>query len=137
VRLTNEIQRYFVEETRLGIPVFFITEATSGVLSTYNIPARNIQKWVKKFRDSGENYSCFFNGPFNKNSIVSRGSKIPPVVYENSGVDLDEISRLCMEYPDLAQTLQSLKDLVIEKDIEIRVLREQVEFVKKNLNQRK
>jgi hypothetical protein len=42
-----------------------------------------------------------------------------------------------MEYPDLAQTLQSLKDLVIEKDIENRVLREQVEFVKKNLNQRK
>ena len=32
-RVTNEIQRYFVEETRLGIPVFFITEATSGVLS--------------------------------------------------------------------------------------------------------
>lgn len=32
-RLTNEIQRYFIEETRLGIPIFFITEATSGVLS--------------------------------------------------------------------------------------------------------
>jgi len=109
----------------------------SQLSKTYNIPTRNIYKWVKKFRDSGENYSCFFNGPFNKNSIVSRGSKVPPVVYENSGVDLDEISRLCMEYPDLAQTLQALKNLVIEKDMEIRVLREQVEFVKKNLNQRK
>jgi hypothetical protein len=109
----------------------------SQLSKTHNIPVRNIQKWVKKFRDSGENYSCFFKSSFNKNSIVSRGSKIPPVVYENSGVDLDEISRLCMEYPELAQTLQSLKDLVIEKDMEIRVLREQVEFVKKNLNQRK
>ncbi len=32
-RLTNRIQRYFMEETRLGIPVLFMTEATSGVLS--------------------------------------------------------------------------------------------------------
>lgn len=29
----NTIQRHFVEETRLGIPVFFMTEGTSGVLS--------------------------------------------------------------------------------------------------------
>lgn len=32
-RLINQIQRYLMEETRLGIPAFFLTEATSGVLS--------------------------------------------------------------------------------------------------------
>ncbi len=32
-RRCNEIQRHFVEHTRLGIPVLFMTEATSGVLS--------------------------------------------------------------------------------------------------------
>ncbi|GGN98057.1 glycoside hydrolase family 3 N-terminal domain-containing protein [Saccharibacillus kuerlensis] len=32
-RAMNTIQRHFVEETRLGIPVLFMTEATSGVLS--------------------------------------------------------------------------------------------------------
>lgn len=32
-RLTNQIQKYFIEETRLGIPILFMTEATSGVLS--------------------------------------------------------------------------------------------------------
>lgn len=31
--LMNKIQRYFMEHTRLGIPVLFSTEATSGVLS--------------------------------------------------------------------------------------------------------
>lgn len=31
--IMNQIQRYFIEETRLGIPVIFLTEATSGVLS--------------------------------------------------------------------------------------------------------
>ena len=31
--LMNKIQEYFVEETRLGIPVIFLTEATTGVLS--------------------------------------------------------------------------------------------------------
>lgn len=31
--LMNQIQEYFIEETRLGIPVIFLTEATSGVLS--------------------------------------------------------------------------------------------------------
>ena len=32
-QVMNTIQRHFVEDTRLGIPVFFMTEATSGVLS--------------------------------------------------------------------------------------------------------
>lgn len=32
-RLGNRIQKHFVENTRLGIPVMFLTEATSGVLS--------------------------------------------------------------------------------------------------------
>ncbi|MDO3408274.1 glycoside hydrolase family 3 N-terminal domain-containing protein [Saccharibacillus sp. CPCC 101409] len=32
-RAMNEIQKHFMEETRLGIPVLFMTEATSGVLS--------------------------------------------------------------------------------------------------------
>ncbi len=31
--LMNEIQEYFIKETRLGIPVIFMTEATTGVLS--------------------------------------------------------------------------------------------------------
>jgi beta-glucosidase len=31
--LMNRIQRFFIEKTRLGIPVLFMTEATSGVLS--------------------------------------------------------------------------------------------------------
>jgi len=31
--LTNRIQEFFIEKTRLGIPVLFMTEATSGVLS--------------------------------------------------------------------------------------------------------
>jgi beta-glucosidase len=31
--IMNKIQKYFVEETRLGIPVIFMTEGTSGVLS--------------------------------------------------------------------------------------------------------
>lgn len=32
-RAMNTIQKHFMEETRLGIPVLFMTEATSGVLS--------------------------------------------------------------------------------------------------------
>lgn len=32
-KVMNTIQRHFIEETRLGIPVLFMTEATSGVLS--------------------------------------------------------------------------------------------------------
>lgn len=32
-KVMNTIQRHFVENTRLGIPVLFMTEATSGVLS--------------------------------------------------------------------------------------------------------
>ncbi|MBP1904912.1 beta-glucosidase [Paenibacillus turicensis] len=32
-KVMNTIQRHFIEGTRLGIPVFFMTEATSGVLS--------------------------------------------------------------------------------------------------------
>ncbi|MEZ0536544.1 glycoside hydrolase family 3 N-terminal domain-containing protein [Caldicellulosiruptoraceae bacterium PP1] len=31
--ITNKIQEYFINETRLGIPVIFLTEATTGVLS--------------------------------------------------------------------------------------------------------
>ena len=31
--IMNQIQTYFVEETRLGIPIIFMTEGTSGVLS--------------------------------------------------------------------------------------------------------
>jgi hypothetical protein len=112
-------------------------KSCSELSKSYNIPERNIQKWVKKFRDSDQNYTCFFNGPSKKNSIVSHTSNVPPVVYENVGIDLDMISQLCVEHPEVAETLQSLKDLVIEKELQIRVLREQVEFVKKNLNQKK
>lgn len=57
---TNRIQKFFLEETRLGIPVIFLTEATSGVLSRghthfpQNIGAGAMfnEKLIKKMGDA-------------------------------------------------------------------------------------
>jgi len=53
----------------------------SQLSKDYNIPERKVQKWVKKFRDWDENYTCFFNNSINKSSVVSHDSKVPPVIY--------------------------------------------------------
>jgi beta-glucosidase len=72
-KMTNEIQRYFVEETRLNIPVLFATEATGGYLgrnvtlfpSNLNVGACFNENYAflmgeaisKEMRSMGENWA--------------------------------------------------------------------------------
>jgi hypothetical protein len=57
------------------------------------------------------------------------------VLYEQAGIDLDKISQICKDYPEIAQTVVDLKDLLVEKELKIKMLQEKVENVKKNLKQ--
>jgi len=86
-------------------------KSCSQLSKDYNIPERNVQKWVKKCRDWDENYTCFFNNSINKSSVVSHNSKVPPVIYEEASIDLDKISQLCIEYPNVAETLQDAMEV--------------------------
>lgn len=121
VRLTNEIQKYFIEETRLGIPIFFITEATSGVLSrNHTLFPQNIGAGAM-FNDE----LVYEMGNAVREEMLSTGERfsLAPVVdvirdhrygrYEESyGEDVYLVSQCGMAYTKGLQS-QSLKNGII------------------------
>lgn len=62
-------------------------------------------------------------------------SKVSPIIYEQASIDLNKISQMCAMRPETAPIFHHLKDLIIEKEIENKVFREQNE--NKKLNQTK
>ncbi|MDY6895805.1 MAG: helix-turn-helix domain-containing protein [Thermotogota bacterium] len=114
----------------------FLEKKTYPQLSKeYKVPAKRIEKWVKKYRDAGNRFDCFFKGEYKHTTIISKSSNVPPVLYEQAGIDLDKISQICKDYPEIAQTVVDLKDLLVEKELKIKTLEEKIENVKKNLKQ--
>ena len=69
-------------------------------------------------------------------SIISDYSKIPPIIYESAGIDRSDDYNNSNDSVYLKRKLDYYEKILLEKELQLRIVRDELELLKKNMNRK-
>ena len=67
-------------------------------------------------------------------SMISDYSKIPPIIYESAGIDRSDDYNNSNDSVYLKRKLDYYEKILLEKELQLRIARDELELLKKNMN---
>jgi len=100
----------------------------------YSIPINTLSQWVQKYKKSNYDDSVFNTKKGRTKSMISDYSKIPPIIYESAGISRPDDSINSNDSVYLKKKLNYYEKILLEKELQLRILQDEVELLKKNMN---
>jgi transposase-like protein len=96
-----------------------------------DVPPSVFARWVSKYNSSNCDDDVFNTKKGRPVNMISDYSKIPPVVYE--AVKINKNTEVSNNEAQLKQELDLYKKILLEKELECRILKDERDMLKKNL----
>jgi len=100
----------------------------------YSIPINTLSQWVQKYKKSNYDDSVFNTKKGRTKSMISDYSKIPPIIYESAGIIRSDDPNNSNDSAYLKRKLNYYEKILLEKELQLRILQDEVELLKKNMN---
>jgi len=68
--------------------------------------------------------------------MISDYSKIPPIIYESAGIIRSDDPNNSDDSAYLKRKLNYYEKILLEKELQLRILQDEVELLKKNMNRK-